>query len=330
MANHKHGSWTSRLFKLIVVFGVVIAIGVGLLHARDIQDWWKLRDYHPPAAISNLADETTMTAKARRYFYVTHPSIEDRQAFNQNCKVDHEQTIVLGCYVSSSQSIYIFNVDDNRLNGVEEVTAAHEMLHAAYARLGQDQKTKLDAMLEQQMKLLSGDSHLQDLIAIYNKQEPGQLLNEMHSILGTEYGHLEPNLEAYYSQYFTNRQAVVDYANSYKSVFNQMQTQITQDEQLLRDLKQSISQAETSIAQQRSQLDTEITRLNSLRQTNPEAYNAAIPAYNTQVDQYNLAVSRYKNLIDQYNNLVKSHNNIAIDYNNLSHELDSNYQPIAQ
>ena len=35
---------------------------------------------------------------------------------------------------------YIYNVNDERLNGLKEVTAAHEMLHAAYERLPESDK----------------------------------------------------------------------------------------------------------------------------------------------------------------------------------------------
>ena len=38
------------------------------------------------------------------------------------------KTAVLGCY--ANREISIFNVTDQRLDGIREVTAAHEMLHA--------------------------------------------------------------------------------------------------------------------------------------------------------------------------------------------------------
>ncbi len=40
----------------------------------------------------------------------------------------------------------------------------------------------------------------------------------MHSVLGTEVANLPPALENYYKQYFTNRQAIVNYANQYEGV----------------------------------------------------------------------------------------------------------------
>ena len=39
--------------------------------------------------------------------------------------------------------------------------------------------------------------------------EPGQRLNELHSLLGTEVAHLSPALERYSHRYFHDRQGIV-------------------------------------------------------------------------------------------------------------------------
>lgn len=321
----------SRYFGLIFGIAVVATIVIAGIKKQSLMDWWKLQNYTPPATISNLADETTMTAKARRLFYISHPTLEDAQTFNKNCKVKQEKTIVLGCYVGGNmQKIYIFKVSEARLNGVEEVTAAHETLHAAYDRMSSSQKTHVNAMLKTEMTNLKSNDHLQELIQVYNKQEPGQLYNEMHSILGTEYGNLDPALEQYYSQYFTNRKTIVGYANGYKKVFNQMQAQLNQDEQLLRDLKSQIDTLSSDIKLQKVKLDAKTDQMDRLRDDYPDEYNNQVAGYNQQVNRYNQTVGRYKNLIVQYNNLVKAHNQIAIDYNSLNNELNSKYKPIDQ
>lgn len=327
----QHSGSFSKYFGLFLSFAILVVVIIGVVKKQAISDWWKLKDYTPPSSISALADETTMTAKARKLFYVSHPKIEAAKAFNDNCKVAKEKTIVLGCYIGgTSQKIYIFNVTDSRLNGVEEVTAAHETLHAAYDRMSNSQKAQVDALIKIQMKKLKNDDHLQTLIQIYNKQEPGELYNEMHSILGTEYGNLSPALEHYYSQYFTNRQTVVGYANGYKKVFNQMKNQLTQNEQLLRDLKSQVDNLSSSIDSQKVTLNSKSAQLNSLRSNNTQEYNNQVPVYNALVNKFNQTVAQYKDLTNQYNDLVKSHNQIAIDYNSLNNELDSKYKPVGQ
>ena len=121
----------------VVVMGVIL-LGFPVLvyfNAQNLVDWWKLRGYTPPASVSALASEDTMTKYATHVFYVNHPQIvSDTATFRQDCS-ENEQTIVLGCYHPEQEGIFVYNVSDPRLSGVQQVTAAHEMLHAVYARL---------------------------------------------------------------------------------------------------------------------------------------------------------------------------------------------------
>ena len=81
-----------------------------------------------------------MTDKGRNLFYVYDPQLLDKDGFNTQCTIE-EQSIVLGCYDGSG--IYLYDISDVRLEGVEEVTSAHEMLHAAYGRLSAKEKSGL-------------------------------------------------------------------------------------------------------------------------------------------------------------------------------------------
>src|SRR5688572_281422 len=122
---------------------MLLAIWV-VIHRQDVIDWWRLRNYTPPAQIVQLADATTMHGKARDLFYVSQPEVNSREQFNQNCTDLSEESLVLGCY--KAQRIYIYGVADQRLSGVKEVTAAHEMLHAVYERLGDDERQQINDM----------------------------------------------------------------------------------------------------------------------------------------------------------------------------------------
>ena len=107
-----------------------------VINRQAVVDWWRLSQYKPSAAVKQLADNDTMIGRGRDLFYISDPQIQDSAAFNKACKNEGEKTIVLGCY--KLQDIYLYNVTDARFNGVKEVTAAHEMLHAAYERLSGD------------------------------------------------------------------------------------------------------------------------------------------------------------------------------------------------
>src|SRR6185295_11567695 len=102
-----------------------------------------------------------MTPDTRRLFYVYHPVLEDKQAFNSHC-TDSEKTIVLGCYISRT-GIYLYDVTDSRLNGVEQVTAAHETLHAAYERLSSSERKRVDGLTAQAFAQVT-DQRIKDTI----------------------------------------------------------------------------------------------------------------------------------------------------------------------
>lgn len=315
----------------------LINLGVGLLavaaaylvivHRQDILDWWTLRSYSPPAAVQQLAEQDTMAGRGRDMFYVSAPSIDPSATFNQHCSSDGEKTIVLGCY-TSDQHIYLYDVTDPRLNGVIQVTAAHEMLHAAYQRLDTTAKAQVDSWVQADVdRLKTTDDHLQSLITLYQQSEKGQVLNEMHSILGTEYANLSPQLENYYKQYFTDRSKVVGFANQYKAAFTAAQADIKKLEQQLNALKPQIDALTADVEQRKTELDQQTAELNSLR-NDPAAYNAQVPSYNASVNAYNALVMQLKNLIAQYNSIVQQHNNEAAAQNDLYHSLDSHYQTV--
>src|SRR5262249_5858448 len=121
-----------RLLRVVLLLGLLGVALYGLAHRQGIADWWRLRGYHAPPAISAFVADDRMTGKARDLFYLNRPQLlADVAAFRQSCPLD-EESIVLGCYQGGQRGIAIFAVHDPRLDGVEQVTAAHEMLHAAY------------------------------------------------------------------------------------------------------------------------------------------------------------------------------------------------------
>lgn len=310
----------------LAICAAMVAAGYGVVvYRQNILDWWTLRSYTPPANIVQIADQNTMVGRGRDLFYVSKPQVEDSEAFNLHCSHTGEKTVVLGCY--TAQRIYVYNVTDPRLEGVKQVTAAHEMLHAAYERLDPGAKADVDAMLEAQLPKVT-DDRLKGLIEIYNKTEPGELLNEMHSILGTEYGNLSPELEMYYKQYFGDRSRVVIYATTYQAAFAASQAKIKQLETQLDTLKQQVDANTEELNRQKAELDTASAQLNAQRTSNPAAYNQAVPGYNARARAYNNLVISTRALIEQYNVLVIDHNNEAAAQNGLYHSLDSHYQTV--
>lgn len=306
----------------LVISLLSFAIFFGAWYARqNIFDWARLYRYQPAAAISQLADKTTMTESTRRLFYVYHPVLGERTEFADECPSRGEQTIVLGCYVGGKQ-IYVFQVSDQRLKGVQEVTAAHETLHAAYARLSADTRQRIDGLTASALAA-SKDQRLISTIENYRQQDPSVVPNELHSILGTEVQDLPSELESYYRQYFTNRKQIVALSASYEQEFTRRRASIAASDQRLAALKPIIEANQAKISTETNELAERRQTLQQIQRSGDiEKYNAAVPGYNEQVRSYNALVVATQKLIDEYNQLVHDRNAVAVEEQDLFRALE--------
>lgn len=305
---------------------IILVITVtAYIKRQALFDDYRLFNYQPSAEVKKLADDTAMLDSMRRLFYVFHPTISDKEEFNTYCRED-EQTIVLGCYVDR-QGIYVFNVTDERLEGIEQVTAAHETLHAAYARLSEAERAKVDKMTAKAFSQLT-DQNLIKRIELYREKDPSVVPNELHSILGTEAPALPDDLEDYYRKYFYDRSKIVAYAQQYEAEFTQRKNQIDEYDRQLDELKSQIDSLQAVLATQSSQLTSMRASLESLRGSGQVAtYNKQVPAYNSLVKQYNNNINQLTDLISTYNEIIPKRNDIATEEQTLFDAIDSRVVP---
>lgn len=317
----------SSLRKALVFLCTLVLLALPFIvwwKAQALTDWWQLRDYTPPAAITSLAGQDTMTPYAKHIFYVNHPQIVSTvSAFRQDCP-EAEQTIVLGCYHPDQDGIFVYGVSDPQLNGVGQVTAAHEMLHAAYDRLSSSEKNYIDGLLMNYYNNDLTNQRIKDEIAGYQKTEPNDVVNEMHSVFGTEAGNLPTALENYYTRYFTSRATIVNFADSYQSEFTSREDQISADDAQLTSMKQNIDSEEAVLNTQSQKINNDRAQLDSLRSSGKiDAYNAGVDGFNAEVDAYNSGVQKLKSDIAAYNDLVARRNQIAQALASLSQAIDT-------
>ncbi len=309
---------------LVTGFSLTIFIASVLFIWRqdDVIDWWLLRDYDPPAEIVELAENTTMTDLGERYFYVYQPQLLDRETFRQQCIVA-EKSIVLGCYVSR-QGIYIYDVTDEQLAGIREVTAAHEMLHVAYERLNTAERERIDELNLAIYDQLDNE-RIKRTIQAYRDRDPNIVANELHSVLPTEVRELDnPELEEYYAQYFDDRLAVVEYSEQYASVFDEARQRVEQLDEQLKQQRDEIDTLQTTLDNQASSLEAERSRLNQLFEDEQfEEYNEGVSTFNANVQSYNETVNRLRSLIDRYNRLVAERNDAVVAFESLTTSIDT-------
>ncbi len=309
----------------VLGFGTVLLSLAALLlmtvFRQDIQDWRRLQGYTPPPEIVALAQDTTMLDSARRLFYIQHPQLTDKVTFNEHCR-QNEQSIVLGCYVSN-HGIYLLDVTDERLAGVKQVTAAHELLHAAYERLSDKERRQVDGWLQQVYDGLN-DEHVKKTVELYREHDPSVVPNELHSIIGTEVRDLPVHLEEYYSRYFSDRLKIVAFSEQYEQAFIERRNQIRGYDEQLATLKGRIEGLQNDLASAHAELTGQRSHMNQLRRDGQiEAYNSEVPRYNARVNQYNRDIDRLQTLIAQYNDLVQQRNAIASEEAELVEAIDS-------
>lgn len=299
-----------RRTRRILTYGVFILTVVCAawlyVNRQYVADQLLVWQYTPSSDIQALVKESGMSNRGKFDFYTGEPQIEGSQLFNKFCTRQEKRSAILGCY--SNQRIYIYDVADSKLTGIKSVTAAHEMLHAAYERLGSDEKQRVNNMLEAQYKTIHNDE-LTKRMDYYRRVEPSQRLNELHSILGTEFADLNPKLEGYYSIYFSDRKKVVDLHESYANVFLQLSDQSDSLVKRLTSLKQKIRKERDSYNQAAKQLKADVDSFNNrtangsfTSQSEFNAQRANLVARSNQLDgerdSINKSIKRFKALQD--------------------------------
>lgn len=312
-----------------IILSLVLAGSIAIWVERDrILDWWKLRDYQPAAEIEALADDTDMSDYAERLFFVNHPTLDDKQTFNQNCAGIIQEVAVLGCYHGDRLGIHLYDITDERLHGVEEVTAAHEMLHQAYDRLSSGERQRINQLLQDLYDNGEFDESVREKIDLYKNDADHDLVNEMHSIFGTEVETLPAELEQYYSQYFGDRSKVIGFHKQSRAAFEEFRKKIENYDQQLASLQQQIDSNESELSIKLADLEAERGRLDQLLANDQVAdYNAGVPGFNDEVNQYNDLLHSTQNLVDKYNQLVEERNEVAIQASDLNAALDSRLTP---
>jgi uncharacterized protein YoxC len=292
-----------------IVSALLVAGSVWLWVERQyVVDAIQYNQYTPTATVREVADQAGLTNQARFTFYATRPSVESSEAFNRDCQRKEADSPILGCY--ASDRIFIFNITDERLNGIKAVTAAHELLHAEYDRLPDSEKKRLQPLLQAAFKKVT-NSDLEARMKYYEKTEPGEAYNELHSILGTEYESLGPDLENYYKQYFTNRSMLVALHQKVEDTFNGLHEEAD-------DLTNKIEKLAYAINSDTKLYNTEIQDLNKA----VSSFNAHAQQFTTE-EEFQAARSKLlsqSNALGDFRQRIEA--NIA-QYKTLLAQLDS-------
>ena len=315
-----------KIIGFLTFLATLTAIVFGVLYGQTLLDGVAAAQFKAPRSIEAIQSELQLTNTGKTIFYASQPLIADQSSFNQSCQSTERTAAMLGCYYQ--RKIYLFNITNPELNGAVEVTAAHEMLHAAYDRLLFFDRDRVNDLVEAEYEKHKTDKRIQKLMDYYEKAEPGSLLNELHSIIGTTVESIDPELEKHYARYFFNRQAIVAMNESYNAVFDAVQNEADELSAKIKSEETEITAALRAYESKRKLIEIDIETFNQRASSGGfssqssfmvarnsltsrvAAINAEREAVNQRVDAYNILVSRLKELSVRSSELNKSINGI--------------------
>jgi hypothetical protein len=277
-------SWLWAGTAALVVLLLVTIVGRGLPFASRE---WVAHAFPVAAAVVgipdpasdavDLAHRTLLTEDGREILYDAAPRMlgdDIREACARPSDQPGDEIVAVGCYTgwSGAGRILVYRPSDDRLAGSIVVTTAHELLHAAYARLSPDERGRVAELVAAETARLSPDDPtLAQIDWSVGGYEPNRA-TEQFAYLGSQValdGGFAPELEQIYARYFTDRMALVEIHHQSIAVVDDLAGQ-------LQSAWDDLAAAEQSAADARARLDADRAW-----------HEQAVPQYNDEVARFN-------------------------------------------
>lgn len=322
----KKRSLRKTIIGAFISIALLAAAGVVYMNRQYAIDQITVWGFTPSASVDTLKQRIGFTPKGTFYFYASKPQVSDANIFNKGCPRREVGNPILGCY--AAEQIYVYDVANTQLDGIEEVTAAHETLHAIWERTDSNEQERVGGLLKAEyQKRSTNDPSLVERMQYYQRTEPGEFVNELHSILGTEDSALSPDLEAYYGQYFSQRQQVVDLHDKYNSVFNSLKKQSDALYTALTSLSKNINartiQYNADVKQLSADIDAFNTKAGSSDFSSASQFNVQRTTLVARTQQVNADRISISNLIDIYNTKLGQYQELSTQIEALNKSIDS-------
>lgn len=225
----------------------------------------------PPAAdLISVADRSYLTEEGRALLYASRPRIATVAEVAEACERSVDDPPA-GCF-NSLRGIFIYQPDDARVADAAVTTLAHELLHAAYAQLGDGEVWVIHDMLDAEIARVPADDPLHERIAWSVGGHEASRETELFAFLGSEVfpeGGFAPELEAVYARFFSDRAALV-------AVSRQVEAAIDTVVAETRAAFDALAVAEQANADARAQWEAD-----------RQGHEVARAQYNADADRYN-------------------------------------------
>ncbi len=319
------GKAIARVLKVLgwgILAATVVAAGAIWLNRQWLVDWWQGKQYAPSAEMAEIRGKLGLTERGTFLFNAVRPVLNEAAEFNASCHQEPSETAVLGCYTDGQVRVY--NITASELAGIREVTTAHEILHAAWARLKNSEREELAPALD--TVLARNAEALKKELATYDATAQAE---EVYVRAGTEIAELPAALEQHFADFFVERGKIVEYYNGYIAVFSEKEARA---EALAAELPELRERIDTTIADYEAraeELQTKVQEFNSCAAR--EGCFQSQAEFMTQrtallEEQQNLRTenSEINGLISSYNTKIEEYNQIVDDSRKLKQEINSN------
>lgn len=258
-----------KILKYISLAVVILLAVTAVLNRVVVADFVRGIFYQPSAEEIAIRENLKLTNKGLRIFNASYPSLNSKDDFNENCVSYDESVYVLGCY--TGKQIYVYNIANSDLEGIRELTMAHELLHAVYERMPSDEKNRINQLLE---GVYNDNKEL--LGAELSSYSDADKYDELHARIGTEIADLPGELEKHYAEIFRDRDLVAAYYDSYITPFRELEAKREK-------LKAELETLEGEIMSKTSEYETRV-----------EAHNAEVKEFNICADMPGCFKSNYE------------------------------------
>ena len=286
---------------------LAVAVTVGIINRDWIYDFWRGMSYQPAAEMEKIKGKLSLTDRGEFLFKASRPELNEREVFNEVCReVLDKELAVLGCYAAGD--IHIYNIQSKELDGILELTTAHELLHAVWARMNEGEKAALAGDLEK--VYLENQKQLEKELESYDDK---QRQEELYVRSGTEIKNLPESLEKHYAEIFKNQDMVVDYYNKYIAVFLAIEEEMEELKKEMDELRLRIDDLRNEYERRVINLNSEIENFNSCAVepgcfTDENAFNTKRSELISEQGTLEEMYAQINTLIEQCNDLVERYN----------------------
>ncbi len=257
MNNKPKSFWQRYAWAGVVVLCLATYV---VLQSSWLMDTLKAWGYEPAEKVVAIESDLQLTAAGRRIFAATRPTVEGSREFNEHCDSHDAEISLLGCYIDGR--IYIYEIELAQLAPANKVTAAHELLHAVWERMGESERRQVSGWLDQvyneRREWFEGE------LEVYDAEDRRE---EIYARAGTKLADLPDELENHYAKYFQNRAVIVQFYQDYEAPFLALQLEMEELFDQIQAVSEEVELGRETYLRDLEKLDAKIDQFNACAET---------------------------------------------------------------